>query len=90
MVEFSAANKMDRSHIKKGYWYYQWEDVENIKSKREVVVYRKVNVIHLLIFEYNFLSKGEIIVTIQIHAGSKGSLSLPTARVWEREKVPSS
>ena len=55
MAEFSAANKMDRSHIKKGYWYYQWKDVENIKSEREVVVYKKVNVIIQL--EYNFFIK---------------------------------
>ena len=43
MAEFSAIKKIERSHIKKGYWYYQWENEEYIKSGREVMVYREVN-----------------------------------------------
>lgn len=42
LAEFSKECKRDRS-VKQGYWYYQWDDVEKIKSERNVMVYNEVN-----------------------------------------------
>ena len=48
LAKFCTTNKMSRSDVKKGFWYYQWDDVEKIKSERNVMVYNEVNNIHML------------------------------------------